>query len=91
MAPAERLRGSDLVRSDFVASSAILESDRRSQTGPDLGGSASGCVTAFGRLIVGAIEDALDPVVIVVSGGAAILQGRWDPPVIFGGASKGSP
>jgi hypothetical protein len=91
MAPAERLREPDLVRSEFVAGSGIIERDTRSKTGPELVRSAIGLVTAICRLIVSAIDVALGPVLTVVSGGAATLEGHEDPPANFGWANEGSP
>ena len=85
MAPAERLREPDLVRSEFVAGSGIIERDTRSKTGPEL------VRSAIGRLIVSAIDAALGPVLTVVSGGAATLEGHEDPPANFGWANEGSP
>jgi hypothetical protein len=74
-----------------VAGSDIFESDTRLKTGLELAGSAIGLVTAICRLIVSAIDDALDLVLTVVSGGAATLEGRQHPPANFGGASEESP
>jgi len=91
MAPSERLREPNLVRSEFVTGSDVIESDTRSEPGPELARSAIGLVTAICRLIVSAVDDAFDLVLTVVSGGAATLEGREDPPANFGGASEGSP
>ena len=62
MAPAERLREPDLVRSDFVVGSDTLDSGTRSKTGPEPAGSVFGLASAICLFARSAIEVALDHV-----------------------------